>query len=76
MKMKLKEIKSYVTTGSAIDLTRKAFDVGDIRAQEGGFVIVAFATGVYGYNGALVRGRKSGNLYAVTSRNSVLFHLL
>ena len=77
MKTALKDIRSYVTTNAATDLTKKNFsEIDAIRVAECGFDTIAYSTGVYGVTGVLVKGNTSGKLYAVTARNSALFQVM
>ena len=69
MKTTLKEIRRYVTTNTAEDLTRKGF-------AECGFETIAYSTGLYGCTGVLVKGNTTGKLYAVTARTSALFQVM
>ena len=77
MKTTLKEIRRYVTTNAAKDLTRKGFaEIDAIRVAECGFECIAYSTGLYGCTGVLVKGNTSGKLYAVTARTSALFQVM
>lgn len=69
-KMKLKEIKSLVKYGAAKDITTWPGEDIERMALE----TVALSSGKYGMNGGLFQA-KSGELYAVTARNSNLFRL-
>lgn len=53
MKTTLKDIRRYVTTNAAEDLTKKRFaEVDAIRVAECGFETIAYSTGIYGgHNG-------------------------
>ena len=76
MKTTLKEIRRYVTTNAAEDLTRKGFaEVNAIRVAECGFECIAYSTGLYGCNGVLVKGNTTGKLYAVTAPTSALWQI-
>lgn len=56
MKTTLKDIRRYVTTNAAEDLTKKRFaEIDAIRVEECGFECIAYSTGIYGC--PLVRGR-------------------
>ena len=46
-----------------------------LKKEEGGFEKIYYSTGVYGINGGVVKGNTTGNLYAISSRNTVLFML-
>lgn len=75
-KATLKQLKTYVATGAAIDLTRKEFDeIDTIRDTERGFDCIAYSAGVNGCNGALFKGNASGKLYVVTARTTALFQV-
>ena len=77
MKTTLKEIRRYITTNAAEDLTRKGFaEIDAIRVAECGFECIAYSTGLYGYTGVLVKGNTTGKLYAVTARTSTLFQVM
>ena len=55
MKTTLKEIRRYITTNAAEDLTRKGFaEIDAIRVEECGFETIAYSTGLYGCTGVLV----------------------
>lgn len=77
MKTTLKNIRSYVATNAATDLTKKNFsEIDAIRVAECGFETVAYSTGIYGVTGVLVKGNTTGKLYAVTDRTSALFQVM
>ena len=63
-----REIKRLIKVGAAIELT----DAKTINA--GRLEVVALSFGVYGMNGGLFRDNESGQLYAIPSRNSILFY--
>lgn len=76
-KATLKQLKTYIATGAAIDLTRKEFDeIDTLRDTERGFETIAYSTGIYGVTGVLVKGNTTGKLYAVTARTSALFQVM
>ena len=77
MKTTLKDIRRYVTTNTAEDLTKKRFSgIDTIRVAECGFETISYSTGVYGVTGVLVKGNTTGKLYAVTARTSALFQVM
>lgn len=77
MKTTLKNIRNYVATNTAEDLTKKNFsEIDAIRVAECGFDTIAYSTGIYGVTGVLVKGNTTGKLYAVTARNSALFQVM
>lgn len=67
-----KEIKGFVRDGLATDITSWSEKEID---ELGNLEIVDVSLGQYVMNGALFQDR-DGNLYAVTSRSSILFHLV
>lgn len=76
MKTTLKDIRRYITTNAAEDLTKKRFaEIDAIRVEECGFETIAYSTGIYGVAGVLVKGT-TGKLYAVTARTSALFQVM
>lgn len=69
----LTEIKRAVSSGIAQDITTapapEVLEIGN-RCDK-----VGYSCGKYGINGGLLQDRTSGELYAVTARNSTLFRL-
>ena len=66
---KQKELKNMVELGLAKDITNEDYDcLDDDRPLEK----IAVSRGTYGMNGGLIKG-KSGQLYVITARNSLLF---
>ena len=69
-----RELKKLVALGTAEDITtgnnetRKA-----IEASEGYYTKIGYSTGVYGCNGMLLQGHKTGKLYAITARTTAIF---
>ena len=65
-------IKQYVKDGAAVDLTNYGFE--DMRdfLHSHSLDRIAYSAGVYGINGGLMRDRQSGQLYAITARNTAL----
>lgn len=61
-------LKHLIEVGAAIELT----DTNTIPA--GRLETVALSFGVYGMNGGLFRDYKSGQLYAIPRRDSILFY--
>lgn len=72
-----KELKRLVSLECATDLTKKGFDfINKVRDSENGFEVESVSIGLYGLNGALLVGRKTGTLYAVCKRSSALAQLV
>lgn len=71
----LKQILKYSET--ATDITRYNFDqVNELRERETGLYLQMLSTGVYGINGALLQGKKTGISYIITARTGSLFQLV
>ena len=67
-------IREMIRQGVAEDITHASGrQVEDLNAAEGSFNEILWSRGVYGCNGLLLKGRKSGRLYAITERTGVLF---
>ena len=62
-----KEIENLVKLGVAVNITNDPAPMDSEKSYEK----IAYSMGVNGSNGALFRG-KSGRLYAIIKRNSVL----
>ena len=71
-KMTQKQIKDYVRDGAAIDITNYGFDEMDQFLREHNLAKIAISRGVYGMNGGLLQDRDTGEMYAITARNSAL----
>jgi len=70
MKTTLKEIKNAYGKDITYLSTKELYALYE---QEQGFNSVAYSAGVYGCNGAVVQGRKTGTLYKITSRTNAIF---
>ena len=68
-KYTIKQLKSLVNSGAAIDVTyaKKKSEIPESYTQ------IGYAAGLYGCNGMLLRGCISGKLYAVTSRTTAIY---
>lgn len=72
-----KALKNFVKNGIAEDITTLSFaDCNALRNIEKGTKTIAVSVGVYGLNGALLEGNKSGKWYAITARNSTLAQMV
>ena len=67
-KYTVKQLKSLVSEGIAIDVT-KSVNKSDIPEN---YAQVGYASGLYGCNGMLLKG-ESGQLYAVTGRTTAIY---
>lgn len=71
-----KQIRLFVEAGVAMDLTYAEQGISkEITDKEGSYTYIAFSHGTYGCNGMMIRGKKTGMLYAVTGRTPALFEL-
>lgn len=73
--LKQAELKKMAKYGEAEDIT----SLSDAEAKElkkSGVELVGISRGIYGMNGALMRGTTDGKLYVITSRNSNLFYFV
>lgn len=69
-----KELKNMVALGMAEDVTRaNNEDYEKIIKREDYLSKLGYSSGVYGCNGMLLRGYKTGGYYAVTSRTLAIF---
>jgi hypothetical protein len=76
MKIKVtkKTIKEFVNNGEAKDITNISFDDSKkLTADEGWLDTEFYSMGVYGCNGCVLKGRNTGNRYAITDRTQSLF---
>ena len=67
-KITQKTIKQLVKEGAATDISPMK-----TRPSHRDLDVIGISYGVYGMNGALFINRKSGKLYAITSRSTLLF---
>ena len=73
-KYTLKQLKNLVNNGLAVDLTKSNNDMyKELMKKEGYLSQVGYAIGIYGLNGKLLKGDKTGTLYAITARSSALY---
>ena len=75
VKVTRKVIRDYVKSGEAIDITNISLDdAKKLTADEGWLDTELYSMGVYGCNGVLFRGHKTGKKYAITNRAQSLFY--
>ncbi len=65
----LRELRNLVLIGAAIDLTH-CHNYSDVKEQ---LRQIGYSVGVYGCNGALLRGVETGNLYVIAGSTAALF---
>lgn len=69
-----KELKNLVALGAAEDITHGDNKTREtIEAKEGFYTQIGYSSGVYGCNGMLLKGNKTGTLYAITGRTTAIF---
>lgn len=69
-----KELKNFVNLGVAVDITNGTNETRkEILAKENDLEKVGYSSGIYGCNGLLLKGYKTGTLYAVCSRSTAIF---
>ena len=68
-KFKLSEIKSIARWKYAVDIT----NASSRDAIPEDYEQVGYSAGVYGLNGALLQGKETGTMYAITARSTALF---
>lgn len=66
-----RELRRLVSVGSA-KLLESDFDDTSDFIKNHDFDKVGYSSGIYGISGGLIRDRKSGELYAITARNTTL----
>lgn len=74
MKYTQKQLKELVRTGAAVDVSYyDNEDRNKLLEKEGYYNQIGYSSGVYGCNGMLLQGHKTGTLYAVTSRTTAVY---
>ena len=69
-----RQLKAMVKDGIAQDVTKATNETRkQIEEAEGYYTQVGFSSGIYGCNGILLKGAKTGKLYAVTDRTTAVF---
>lgn len=73
-KISKKELKSYIALELAKDIN--CLSVEECRALNAKCDLekVAYCTGTYGISGGLLKDKKTGNMYAITARNTNLLY--
>ena len=71
-----RELKNLVSIGSAVCLNSWSFDDLNQLHHTKSLDKIGYSTGVYGINGALLQDRETGDLYAITARNTALFQMI
>lgn len=68
-KMTQKELRRLIRNGAAENITQ----CGQIHEP---ITQIGYSSGLYGCNGGLLRGDKTGKLYAIIGRTSAMFYYL
>ena len=69
-----RQLREMVKEGIAEDITYCNNDTRrEIEEKEGYYTQVGYSSGTYGCNGMLLKGNKTGKLYAITSRTTAVF---
>ena len=69
-----KQLKDLVKCGAAVDVSSANNETRcEIEAKEGYYNQIGYCSGVYGCSGMLLKGNKTGTLYAVTSRTQAVY---
>lgn len=75
-KVTLKYIRECAYTGVTVDISDYCFDaVRQLVQDENGLDKIAYSSGVYGINGGIVQGRKTGTQYSILGRCATLFYI-
>ena len=65
-----REVKNFVLLGVAEDLTQASDE--EIKSKIKHCEKVGYSSGIYGINGGIIQDIQSGQIYAITARNSAL----
>ena len=69
-----KHLREMVRDGIARDISYyDNWGRNQIQEKEGYYTQVGYASGKYGCSGMLLKGHRTGSLYAVTSRTSAIY---
>ena len=72
----LKELRNMVSMHLAQDITNYTHEEITAFLRHRDIDRIMYSFGTYGTNGALVRDRDSGELFAITARSATLFCVL
>ena len=69
-----KALKEMVVREMAEDITNADLEkYKQLVDWEDGFTQVGYSSGIYGCNGMLLQGVRTGHLYAITARTSAIY---
>lgn len=70
----LRKLRAMKELDIATDITNYGLDeCNELRKEEEGLDLIEIATGIYGVNGKLLKGRKSGEYYVITKRTLAIY---
>ena len=70
----LRKLRAMKELDIALDITNYGLDkCNELRKKEEGLELLEIATGIYGVNGKLLKGRKSGEYYVITKRTLAIY---
>ena len=72
-KYKQKQVRQLVRDGIAEDITALSFEKMAQFLHGHDLEKIGVSRGIYGMNAGLLQDRQTGELYAITTRNSALF---
>lgn len=74
MRVTQRQLREMVKAGIAKDITNGDNETRrEIEKEEGYYVQIGYSSGVYGCNGMLLQGKKTGTLYAITKRTQAIY---
>lgn len=69
-----KQLRGMLSWGLAMDIsTIGCEDAKTLKKEEGGIFQVGYSGGVYGCNGMLLQGYKTGQLYIIVGRTQAIY---
>ena len=70
-----KELRNLVRIGAAVCVNDYSFEqINELNLTKS-LDKIGYSSGIHGINGGLLQDRNTGDLYAITARNSSLFQL-
>lgn len=74
IKFTQKQLREMVVNGMAENISNGTNETrNEIESVEGWLTQIGYASGVYGCNGMLFKGKNTGKLYAITSRTQAIY---
>lgn len=70
----LRKLRAMKELDIATDITNYGLDkCNELRQKEDGLELLEIATGIYGVNGKLLKGHKTGEYYVITKRTLAIY---